>query len=78
MLLPATGARAIEALSIRNRDLDLEFNPPKISIRREFTKIKVDKYIFITKELKEQIQKWLDYKYRKMSDKGSRINEPSN
>jgi integrase len=65
MLLAATGARATEALSIRNRDLDLESNPPKISIRGEFTKTKVDRYIFITKELKEQIQKWLDFKYRK-------------
>jgi integrase len=65
MMLAATGARATEALSIRNRDLDLESNPPKISIRGEFTKTKVDRYIFITKELKEQIQKWLDFKYRK-------------
>jgi integrase len=66
MMLAATGARATEALSIRNRDLDLESNPSaKISIRGEFTKTKVDRYIFITKELKEQIQKWLDFKYRK-------------
>lgn len=65
MLLAVTGARAAEVLSIRNHDLDLESNPPKISIRGEFTKTKVDRYIFITKELKEQIQKWLHFKYRK-------------
>ena len=65
MLLAVTGARATEALSIRNSDLDLESNPPKISIRGEFTKTKADRYVFITNELKEQIQKWIDFKYRK-------------
>jgi integrase len=64
MLLAVTGCRATEALSIRLKDLDLESNPPKISIRGEFTKTKVNRYIFITKELKEQLSKWLDFKYR--------------
>ena len=65
MLLAVTGARATEALSIRLKDLDLESNPAKLGIRGEFTKTKVDRHIFITKELKEQLQKWLDFKYRK-------------
>ena len=64
MLLAVTGARATEALSIRLKDLDLESNPAKLSIRGEFTKTKVDRHIFITKELKEQFRKWLDFKYR--------------
>ena len=33
MLLASTGARATEALSIRNGDLNLELIPPKITIR---------------------------------------------
>ena len=64
MLLAVTGARAVEALSIRLKDLDLESNPAKLSIRGEYTKTKVDRHIFITKELKEQLIKWLDFKYR--------------
>jgi integrase len=64
MLLASTGLRAVEALSIRLKDLDLESNPARLSIRGEFTKTKVNRYIFITKELKEQLQKWLDFKYR--------------
>ena len=64
MLLASAGLRAVEALSIRLKDLDLEANPAKLSIRGEFTKTRVNRYIFITKELKEQIQKWLDFKYR--------------
>ena len=65
MLLASTGLRAVEALSIRLKDLNLESNPAKLSIRGEYTKTRVNRYIFITKELKEQIQKWLDFKYRK-------------
>lgn len=38
LLLAATGMRAVEALSIRIKDLDLQSNPPKLFIRGEFTK----------------------------------------
>ena len=64
MLLASTGARATEALSIRNRDLNLESNPPKITIRGEYTKTKVERYIFLTKEVVNQFKIWLDFKYR--------------
>ncbi len=65
MLLAVTGARANEALSIRIKDIDFESEPVKLGIRGEFTKTKVDRYTFITTELKEQIKTWLDFKYRK-------------
>jgi integrase len=65
MLLASTGLRAVETLSIRLKDLDLESKSAKLSIRGEFTKTKVNRYIFITHELKEQLLKWLDFKYRK-------------
>jgi integrase len=65
MLLAATGCRATEGLSIRLKDLDLESNPAKLIIRGEFTKTKVDRYVFLTKEVIEQIKIWIDYKYRK-------------
>ena len=65
MLLAATGCRAVEALSIRLKDLDLESNPAKLTIRGEFTKTKVDRYVFLTKEIVEQLKIYIDYKYRK-------------
>jgi integrase len=65
MLLAGTGCRATEALSIRNRDLSLESVPAKILIRGEYTKTKVDRYVFIAKEMKEQLIKWQNFKYRK-------------
>jgi integrase len=65
MMLAATGCRAVEALSTRLKDLDLESNPAKLIIRGEFTKTKVDRYVFLTKELVQQLKIFIDYKYRK-------------
>ena len=65
MLLASTGMRAVEALSIRIKDIYFESSPPKITIRGEHTKTKVDRYVFLTRETVEQIKKWIDYKYRK-------------
>jgi integrase len=64
MLLAATGMRAVEALSIRIKDLDFQSNPPKLFVRGEFTKTKSDRTIFLTSELRDQLSSWLDYKYR--------------
>ena len=68
MLLASTGLRATEALSIRLKDLDISSkNGPiaKLNIRGQFTKTKVDRYVFLTQEVVEQIKIWIDYKYRK-------------
>ena len=68
MLLASTGLRGTEALSIRLKDIDLDsssVHPSKVTIIGEYTKTKVDRYIFLTKEVKEQLKIWLDYKYRK-------------
>ena len=65
MLLASTGLRATEALSIRIKDLDLgSFPAAKVTIRGEYTKTKVDRYVFLTKEMADQFKKWLDYRYR--------------
>ena len=44
--------------------MNLESNPPKITIRGEYTKTKVERYIFLTKEVVNQLKIWLDFKYR--------------
>ena len=64
MLLACTGLRATEALSISTKDLNLESIPAKVIIRGEYTKTKVDRYVFLTNEIVGQLKKWLDYKYR--------------
>src|SRR5215469_6941645 len=63
-LLAATGMRAVEALSIRIKDIDFDSNPAKVKIRGEYTKTKVDRIIFLTEELTQQLKSWLDYKHR--------------
>ena len=64
MLLAATGMRASEALSVRLVDCDLSSNPPKLSIRGEYTKTKVSRFVFLTQEVVQQISLWLEYKHR--------------
>ena len=64
MLLASTGMRAVEALSIRIRDIDFDSSPAKLTVRGEHTKTKVDRYVFLTRETVEQIKKWIDYKHR--------------
>jgi integrase len=65
MLLAAIGLRATEALSIRLKDFDISSEPAKLIIRGEYTKTKVDRYVFMTREINQQIKTWINYKYRK-------------
>src|SRR5215469_4507400 len=64
ILLASTGMRAVEALSIRMKDIDFDSNPAKLKVRGEYTKTKVDRIIFLTEELTQQLKSWLHYKYR--------------
>ena len=59
MLLASTGLRATEALSIRIKDFISDSNnnfPSKAIIRGEYTKTKVDRYVFLTREIEHQIK----------------------
>jgi integrase len=42
LVLASGGMRALEALAIRNKDLDFTVSPTKVHIRKEYTKTKVD------------------------------------
>ena len=64
MFLAAGGFRATEGLSIRVKDLDFESVPAKVFVRGEYTKTRVDRYVFLTSELVQQLKTWLEYKYR--------------
>ncbi|MGB6531133.1 MAG: tyrosine-type recombinase/integrase [Candidatus Nitrosopolaris sp.] len=64
ILLAATGMRAVEALSIRIKDIKFDTNPARVFVRGEFTKTKVDRFIFLTEEVTQELKSWLDYKYR--------------
>ena len=64
MLLAPTGMRAVEALSIRIKDIDFESSPPQVFLRGEFTKTRVDRTVILTEEVAKQLTIWIDYKYR--------------
>jgi integrase len=65
MFLAAGGFRAVEALSVRIKDLDLESKPARVFVRGEYTKTKADRTVFLTEEMTQQLGSWLSYKYRK-------------
>jgi integrase len=79
MFLAACGFRAVEALSIRIKDLDLESKPAQVFVRGEYTKTRADRVVFLTEEVTEQLKSWLSYKYRKRrvchNEDGSTITE---
>jgi integrase len=64
MFLASTGCRATEALSIRAIDLDDNLSPARVLIRGEYTKTRVERFVFLTKEMTNQLRQWLEFKHR--------------
>lgn len=64
LTLASTGMRAAEALSLRLSDLDFNQSPGKINIRAEFTKMRTDRYIYMTEELRRHLEEYVKIKYR--------------
>ena len=64
MFLASSGMRAVEALSIRLKDINFDSSPARVFIRGEFTKTKQDRYVYLTSEMVQQLKVWLDYRYR--------------
>jgi len=59
LFLASSGIRIGEALQLKLSDIDLEHDPPKVTVRGEYTKAG-DTYItFITKEAKTALGEWL-------------------
>jgi integrase len=63
LVLASGGLRACEALAIRIKDIDLSVSPTKIHIRKEFTKTKVARDIYISDEATHYLKQWIDWKY---------------
>jgi len=58
----ATGMRSTEALSILFKHLDLEKG--NVYLRKEFTKTKHARTVFLTREVVEQLKRWIEYRNR--------------
>jgi integrase len=62
LVLASGGMRISEALAIRNMDLDFSISPTKVHLRKEFTKTKVARDIYISDEATNYLKQWLDWK----------------
>lgn len=56
--------RPIEAVSIRHKDVNLASKPGQVTIRAEFTKMKVARFTFLTNALTKHIKDLIVYKHR--------------
>ena len=63
LVLASSGIRATEGLAIRLKDIDFTSNPTKIHIRKEYTKTRIARDIYISDEATQYLKQWLDWKY---------------
>ena len=75
LLLASGGFRAVEALAIRLKDTDFSSSPTKIHVRKEFSKTKAARDVYISDEATKYLKDWMDWKYR---DKGNKWTKSAN
>jgi integrase len=63
LILASGGLRAREALAIRLKDIDFSVTPTKVHIRKEYTKTKVARDIYISEEATAYLQQFINWKY---------------
>jgi integrase len=68
LLLGSSGLRAIEGLSLRLRDCDFSASPTKIHVRKEYSKTRVARTVYISDEATSYLNEWLAWKYRDKGD----------
>jgi integrase len=64
LVLASGGMRVGEALATRNMDLDLSVSPAKVHIRKEYSKTRVARDVYISEEATDYLKQWLDWKYK--------------
>jgi integrase len=63
LCLASGGMRAVEGFSIRLCDVTFTVNPTRIHLRKEYTKTKVARDIYISDEATQYLKQWIDWKY---------------
>ena len=56
LVLASGGMRTVEALAIRNKDVDFESSPTRIHLRKEYSKIKIGRDIYISDEATQYLK----------------------
>lgn len=73
LVLASGGMRAMEALAIRLKDIDFTDSPTKIHIRKEYSKTKTARDIYISDEATQYLKQWINWKYN--NEERQRIKE---
>jgi len=75
LTLASSGCRAREAIAIRLKDVDFTNEPiTVIHLRKEFTKTRVGRDVFISDEATKYLKEWIDFKYRdKIKESGNKL-----
>jgi integrase len=68
LVLASAGLRAIEGLSLRLRDCDFSVTPTKIHVRKEYSKTRVARMVYISDEATNYLKEWIAWKYRDKGD----------
>jgi integrase len=63
LVLASGGMRAVEALAIRLKDIDFTASPTKVHIRKEYSKTKTARDIYISDEASQYLKQWINWKY---------------
>src|SRR5919198_591575 len=63
LVLASGGMRAMEALAVRLKDIDFTDSPTKIHIRKEYSKTKTARDIYISDEATLYLKQWINWKY---------------
>jgi integrase len=61
LLVLASGGRAIETCAIRKCDIDFNINPTMVHIRKDFTKTRRARDIYISDEATKYLKRWIQY-----------------
>ena len=64
LILASGGMRVGEALAIRNKDLNFSVSPARVHIRKEYSKTRVARDIYISEEATNYLRQWFDWKYK--------------
>lgn len=64
LVLATSGLRAMEACSLRIKDVDFSVSPTRIHVRKEYNKTRQARDVYITDEATEYLKQLMEWKYR--------------
>lgn len=76
LVLASGGFRATEALAIRLKDIDFSSSPTKVHVRREYSKTRVSRDVYISDEATKFLRDWISWKYRDKGDEWTKTAKP--